>query len=239
MGNSCYNMVVTVLLVVGTERTRALQDSCAKCEAGTFCEKDNPVCTSCPPSTYSSTGGQPHCNICKVCAGYFRLKKPCSPTSNADCECIEGFHCLGPECAMCEKDCKPGQELTEQGCKNCGFGTFNDQNGGGTCRPWTNCSLGGKSVLKNGTTEKDVICGPALVSFSPGTSPTVTAPHLRWQFARLKRKMLVAADFQRKKKEEEAMSYEVTSQKAWGSSEGKEQHKDPTVLFSNTIPDNT
>ncbi|XP_050009378.1 tumor necrosis factor receptor superfamily member 9 isoform X2 [Alexandromys fortis] len=176
MGNSCYSMVVTVLLVVGTERTRALQDSCAKCEAGTFCEKDNPVCTSCPPSTYSSTGGQPSCNFCRVCEGYFRLKKPCSLTSNAECECIEGFHCLGPECAMCEKDCKPGQELTEQGCKNCGFGTFNDQNGGGTCQPWTNCSLGGKSVLENGTTEKDVICGPTLVSFSPGTSPTVTAP---------------------------------------------------------------
>ncbi|XP_050009381.1 tumor necrosis factor receptor superfamily member 9 isoform X5 [Alexandromys fortis] len=130
MGNSCYSMVVTVLLVVGTERTRALQDSCAKCEAGTFCEKDNPVCTSCPPSTYSSTGGQPSCNFCRVC----------------------------------------------EGCKNCGFGTFNDQNGGGTCQPWTNCSLGGKSVLENGTTEKDVICGPTLVSFSPGTSPTVTAP---------------------------------------------------------------
>lgn len=36
MGNSCYNMVVTVLLVVGTERTRALQDSCANCEAGKY-----------------------------------------------------------------------------------------------------------------------------------------------------------------------------------------------------------
>lgn len=51
--------------------------------------------------------------------------------------------------------------------------------------------------------------------------------------------MLVAADFQRKKKEEEATSYEMTSQEAWGSSEGKEPHKDPAVLFSNTIPDNT
>ncbi|CAO2590104.1 Tumor necrosis factor receptor superfamily member 9, partial [Lemmus lemmus] len=146
------------------------------CLPGTFCQKDNPVCTSCPPSTYSSTGGRPYCNLCRVCAGYFRLKKSCSPTSNAECECIEGFHCLGPKCAKCEKDCKPGQELTEQGCKNCGFGTFNDQNGGGICRPWTNCSLGGKSVLENGTSEKDVICGPALVSFSPGTSLTVTAP---------------------------------------------------------------
>ncbi|XP_059112272.1 tumor necrosis factor receptor superfamily member 9 isoform X1 [Peromyscus eremicus] len=181
MGNGCH-MVVTVLLlllllVVGTERTRALRDSCDKCEAGTFCKKDNPVCTSCPPSTYSIRGGQPYCNICKVCGGYFRFKKPCSPTSDAECECTEGLHCLGPKCARCEKDCKPGQELTEQGCKICGFGTFNNQNGGGSCRPWTNCSLGGKSVLENGTKEKDVVCGPDLASLSPGTSPTaVPAP---------------------------------------------------------------
>ncbi|XP_052572022.1 tumor necrosis factor receptor superfamily member 9 isoform X2 [Peromyscus californicus insignis] len=175
MGNSCY-MVVTVLLVVGTERTRALRDSCDKCEAGTFCKKDNPVCTSCPPSTYSIRGGQPYCNICKVCVGYFRLKKPCSSTSDAECECTEGLHCLGPKCARCEKDCKPGQELTEQGCKNCGFGTFNDQNGGGSCRLWTNCSLVGKSVLENGTKEKDVVCGPTLASLSPVTSPPTAVP---------------------------------------------------------------
>ncbi|XP_059112273.1 tumor necrosis factor receptor superfamily member 9 isoform X2 [Peromyscus eremicus] len=181
MGNGCH-MVVTVLLlllllVVGTERTRALRDSCDKCEAGTFCKKDNPVCTSCPPSTYSIRGGQPYCNICKVCGGYFRFKKPCSPTSDAECECTEGLHCLGPKCARCEKDCKPGQELTEQGCKICGFGTFNNQNGGGSCRPWTNCSLGGKSVLENGTKEKDVVCGPDLASLSPGTSPTICPDH--------------------------------------------------------------
>lgn len=35
MGNSCY-MVVAVLLLVGTRRTRALQDSCDKCEAGEY-----------------------------------------------------------------------------------------------------------------------------------------------------------------------------------------------------------
>lgn len=34
MGNGCYNMVVTVLLVVGAEKTRALRDSCEECEAG-------------------------------------------------------------------------------------------------------------------------------------------------------------------------------------------------------------
>ncbi|CAH7446745.1 Tnfrsf9 [Phodopus roborovskii] len=179
MGNSCYNMVVTVLLVMGAEKARALQDPCDRCEAGTFCKKNNPVCTSCPPSTYSSTGGQPYCNICRVCEGYFRFKKPCSPTSDAECECIQGRHCLGPKCAWCEKDCKPGQELTERGCKNCGFGTFNDQNGSGTCRPWTNCSLDGKVELKKGTLEKDAVCGPTAVSLSPGTLTTTEPAPVR------------------------------------------------------------
>lgn len=170
-------MVVTVLLVVGTEEVRATRNPCDSCEAGTFCSKYPPVCTSCPPSTYSSTGGQPNCDICRVCQGYFRFKKHCSSTHNAECECVEGFHCLGPKCTRCEKDCRPGQELTEQGCKNCGLGTFNDQDGAGVCRPWTNCSLDGRSVLKNGTKEKDVVCGPPVVSLSPSTAPTaVTTP---------------------------------------------------------------
>ncbi|KAM7323896.1 hypothetical protein ACRRTK_016201 [Alexandromys fortis] len=86
MGNSCYSMVVTVLLVVGTERTRALQDSCAKCEAGKY-QTDR--------LAYATMASAHQGNIVKC------------------------------------------------------------------------CSLGGKSVLENGTTEKDVICGPTLVSFSP------------------------------------------------------------------------
>nr|XP_021512014.1 tumor necrosis factor receptor superfamily member 9 isoform X2 [Meriones unguiculatus] len=126
MGSNRYKLVVTVLLVLGTGRTTALQNACDKCEAGTFCRNHNPVCTSCPPRTYSSTGGQPKCDICKVC----------------------------------------------EGCKSCGFGTFNNQSASGVCRPWTNCSLHGQSVLKNGTSETDVVCGPVLVSIFPGTSPT-------------------------------------------------------------------
>ena len=34
MGNNCYNMVVTVLLVVASEKVRAAQNPCDKCEAG-------------------------------------------------------------------------------------------------------------------------------------------------------------------------------------------------------------
>ncbi|XP_019602237.2 tumor necrosis factor receptor superfamily member 9 [Rhinolophus sinicus] len=170
-----YNVVAIVLLVMSLKRTRSTQDSCRNCPAGTFCGKNkDPICIPCPTNSFSSTSGQKACDICSQCAGVFRTKKSCSPTSNAECECVSGFHCLGAGCAMCEEDCKRGQELTKEGCKDCDFGTFNDQKHG-VCRPWTDCSLDGKSVLVNGTKERDVVCGPTSTDFSPGTS-SVTTP---------------------------------------------------------------
>lgn len=47
--------------------------------------------------------------------GVFRTKKACSPTSDAECECVAGFHCLGTGCRMCEQDCQQGQELAKEG----------------------------------------------------------------------------------------------------------------------------
>ncbi|MBZ3873860.1 Tumor necrosis factor receptor superfamily member 9, partial [Sciurus carolinensis] len=144
---------------------------------GTFCGKSrNRTCIPCPLDSYSSTGGQQACNICTKCEGFHRVKTPCSSTSDAECGCISGFHCWGAGCAMCDPDCKPGQELTPEGCKDCTAGTFNDQEGG-ICRPWTNCSLDGKSVLAEGTKDSNVVCGPALPDISPGNSAiTVPAP---------------------------------------------------------------
>ncbi|KAM6216895.1 tumor necrosis factor receptor superfamily member 9 [Rhynchocyon petersi] len=174
MGNGYYSVVTTVLLVVNFEGTGAVKDSCADCPAGTFCEKDTQVCSACPSNSFSSTGGQRTCDICRLCEGIFKTKKACSRTSNAECECIPGFHCLDPGCTMCQEDCKKGQEFTNEGCEDCGFGKFNDQKNG-VCRPWKNCSLDGRTVLVNGTKERDVVCGPSLADFSPGTSPiTVT-----------------------------------------------------------------
>ncbi|XP_008592098.1 PREDICTED: tumor necrosis factor receptor superfamily member 9 [Galeopterus variegatus] len=174
MGNGYYNMVATVLLVMNFERIRSVRDSCSNCPAGTFCGKNkNQICIPCPPNSFSSTGGQRTCDICRQCEGVFRTKKPCSPTSNAQCECVSGFHCLGALCTMCEKDCEQGQELTKEGCKDCCLGTFNNQKRG-VCRPWTNCSLDGKSVLVNGTKDRDVVCGPTSADFSPGTTSTTT-----------------------------------------------------------------
>ncbi|KAM4872897.1 tumor necrosis factor receptor superfamily member 9 [Thomomys bottae] len=170
MGRACYRVVTTLLLLLKCERTGATQAACTSCVAGTFCRRNvSQPCTPCPPNSYSSLGGQRACHICRVCEGLFRVKKECSPTSNTECECILGFHCLGPGCSQCEPNCKPGQELTGAGCADCAFGTFNDQENS-FCRPWTNCSSDGKSVLVLGTRTRDAICGPALVS-SPGPSP--------------------------------------------------------------------
>ncbi|XP_060057387.1 tumor necrosis factor receptor superfamily member 9 isoform X2 [Erinaceus europaeus] len=114
---------------------------------------------------------QDPCSICP--AGVFWTKKACSSTSNAECECVSGFHCVGAGCTKCREDCKRGQELTKDGCKDCEFGKFNDQKHG-SCQLWTDCSLHGKSVHVNGTKESDVVCGPTSKDFSPGQTSQVT-----------------------------------------------------------------
>uniref|UniRef100_A0A8D1IZL4 TNF receptor superfamily member 9 n=1 Tax=Sus scrofa TaxID=9823 RepID=A0A8D1IZL4_PIG len=175
MGNGYYNIVATVLLVMNFERTRSVPDPCSNCSAGTFCGKNRQeLCMPCPSNSFSNTSGQKACNVCRKCEGVFRTKKACSSTSNAVCECVPGFRCLGAGCAMCEEYCQQGQELTQEGCKDCSFGTFNDEEHG-VCRPWTDCSLAGKPVLMNGTKARDVVCGPRPTDFSPGT-PSTTMP---------------------------------------------------------------
>lgn len=59
------------------------------CLPGTFCDKDSPVCTSCPPSTYSSTGGRRYCNLCRVCEGEsvcFETESFCCPGWTRPCD---------------------------------------------------------------------------------------------------------------------------------------------------------
>ncbi|XP_057161298.1 tumor necrosis factor receptor superfamily member 9 isoform X4 [Ursus arctos] len=102
-------------------------------------------------------------------------------------KCPAGTFCgksKGQICIPCPQDSfssTSGQQACGicrqcEGCKDCHFGTFNDQKHG-TCQPWTNCSLEGKSVLVNGTKESDAVCGPASADFSPGTtSATTPAP---------------------------------------------------------------
>ncbi|KAK1340537.1 hypothetical protein QTO34_019107 [Cnephaeus nilssonii] len=170
MGRGRYHLVAALLLVLSVERVRSGQGSCRDCPAGTFCAKtETPTCAPCPSNSFSRTPGQEACRLCRRCEGVFRAKKGCSPTSDAECECVPGFHCRGAGCAMCEPDCGRGQELTADGCKDCDSGTFNDQKLG-TCRPMDG------AVLANGTKERDVVCGPPSADSSPGapSAPTPT-----------------------------------------------------------------
>ncbi|XP_070259154.1 tumor necrosis factor receptor superfamily member 9 [Myotis yumanensis] len=175
MGSGRYRLLAAVLLVVSVERVRPGQGSCRDCPAGTFCGKTKtPTCMPCPSDSFSRGPGQEACNLCRRCEGVFRTKKGCSPTSDAECECVPGFHCRGAGCAMCEQDCGQGQEVTDHGCKDCDPGTFNDQKRG-TCRPWTDCARAGKAVLVNGTKERDAVCGPRSADPSPG-APSAPSP---------------------------------------------------------------
>ncbi|KAG8505539.1 Tumor necrosis factor receptor superfamily member 9 [Galemys pyrenaicus] len=149
---------------------------------GTFCEANkNQTCTACPANSFSKTGGERTCKICKDCVEPFRTKKPCSSTSNTECECIPGLRCVEPDCNMCQLDCQPGQgaagggpcaPVIQKPSQDCGSGTFKEPTRG-TCQPWTDCALDGKSVRVNGTKDSDVVCGPPLPGVSPGHTPGV------------------------------------------------------------------
>ncbi|XP_004607286.1 tumor necrosis factor receptor superfamily member 9 [Sorex araneus] len=172
MGKGCANVVLTVLLVTNLAKTGSLPGPCSACAAGTFCGKAaNQTCFRCPPNSFSSKSGQKACDICRTCEGVFRTRKPCSETSNTECECVPGFRCVDAGCTQCKQDCAEGQELTQEGCKDCAFGTFYDEERG-ACRAWTDCSLAGKSVLAAGSKDRDVVCGPDPADFSPAAPST-------------------------------------------------------------------
>ncbi|XP_055981161.1 tumor necrosis factor receptor superfamily member 9 [Sorex fumeus] len=167
MGKGCSHIALTVLLVLNLTKTRSLPDPCSACAAGTFCGKAaNQTCFLCPPNSFSSKSGQKACDICRKCEGVFRTKKPCSKTSNTECECVPGFSCVDAGCTQCKQDCEEGQQLTQEGCKDCAFGTFYDEERG-ACRAWTDCSSAGKPVLVAGSKDRDAVCGPDLADSSP------------------------------------------------------------------------
>ncbi|XP_043846548.1 tumor necrosis factor receptor superfamily member 9 [Dromiciops gliroides] len=160
-----YDKLETMLTFAILSWVTLVQGSCSSCPAGTFwngtdCGKNkNQACIPCPPNSFSSTAGeQRKCDICRKCEGIFITKRHCTPTSNTECDCTSGFHCSGAGCYRCQRNCKQGQEFIGNGCRDCSFGTFNDQTRG-SCRHWTNCSLGGLVVLVNGTNKRDVVCG--------------------------------------------------------------------------------
>ncbi|NXP04867.1 TNR9 factor, partial [Thinocorus orbignyianus] len=128
-------------------------------------------CRPCPPGTFSVAAELGGCTLCRKCEGRFRYSKACSPDSDAECGCAEGFRCGGEGCSRCERGCGAGRQSTAGGCQACRYGTFNDQPNG-SCKNWTKCSA--DQVLEPGTAEKDVVCkhvsdNPTSVATLPTT----------------------------------------------------------------------
>ncbi|TRY82127.1 hypothetical protein DNTS_009448 [Danionella cerebrum] len=124
-----------------------LHGSTAKqCPAGT--------CDNCPENQYSSAPGAKYlCQVCSKCGKGSRVVKDCTPTSNTECKCLDGYSALLNE-KICV--CKKGSGLDETGkkCQKCPDGFFTDTDNS-SCKRWTECNNG---IANKGSNISDVVC---------------------------------------------------------------------------------
>ncbi|TRZ06868.1 hypothetical protein HGM15179_020239, partial [Zosterops borbonicus] len=104
--------------------------------------------TECSPCQDGYFSPRPHhgfcqsCTVCHTWTGSVEVKA-CDKTSDTVCVCRPGFQ---PEGSPAGSECSP-----------CPEGTFS-RGGNANCRPWTNCSSFGKSILRAGTATEDSEC---------------------------------------------------------------------------------
>ncbi|XP_005237972.3 tumor necrosis factor receptor superfamily member 4 isoform X1 [Falco biarmicus] len=104
------------------------------------------VCAPCQDEYFSSEHNHNFCKSCTICntrKGSVEVKK-CEKTSDRICMCVAGYmphakYTLGSVCSPC-----PEGSYSVGGNEN--------------CRPWTNCSILGKSTLRPGTKTDDAVC---------------------------------------------------------------------------------
>ncbi|XP_053307359.1 tumor necrosis factor receptor superfamily member 9 [Spea bombifrons] len=170
-------LVLCARVSVGSDACHTSDGTCcSKCYPGYMLIGDRGCgkCKACPPKSYTDQPNDLHyCNRCKRCEGIFQYKELCSPTSNAECECIVGKRCVGENCEQCENiPCSTGQELAGEKCVDCPHGTFNPGIDG-PCKPWKRCEH--TNVLVNGTRSSDVVC-LSDVTKATERATTVTFP---------------------------------------------------------------
>ncbi|XP_074236018.1 tumor necrosis factor receptor superfamily member 4 isoform X3 [Saimiri boliviensis] len=130
----------------------------------------NSVCRPCEPGYYSDAVSAKPCKTCTRCnlRSGSEQKQKCTATQDAVCRCRPGTepvhsYKLGVDCAPCP----PGH-----------FSSGDNQ----PCKPWTNCTLAGKSTQQPASNSSDAVCedrGP------PATRPQGTrAPTARPTTAR-------------------------------------------------------
>ncbi|XP_053142242.1 tumor necrosis factor receptor superfamily member 6-like isoform X2 [Hemicordylus capensis] len=112
-------LLFTLALLVAEVESPSLHLSCEKGEyaySGRCCKK-------CPAGTCKDcTAGEDytayensldHCLRCEECRSGKRMVRPCTVTSNTECQCNDGYYCPPgcEECLRCTEKCPEGQTL--------------------------------------------------------------------------------------------------------------------------------
>ncbi|CAL8279930.1 unnamed protein product [Boreogadus saida] len=155
---------------------RAGWECCPSCPPGHHVVKDCTErsitkCSRCPDGTFQAGyNEQKQCSNCTKCdAGLgLKVKKSCTPTSDAVCEVLDGFFCSdsnrgGCRAARRHTVCSPGQYIAQRAdkdteCLPCTDGTFSNGTSS-SCQNHTKCESVGPKLMKPGTDSTDSECG--------------------------------------------------------------------------------
>ncbi|CAL8253890.1 unnamed protein product [Arctogadus glacialis] len=153
-------------------------ECCPSCPPGWHVVKDCAErsitkCSWCPGGTFQAGfNEQKQCSTCTKCdAGLgLKVKRPCTPTSDAVCETLDGFFCSDSNRGGCRAaqrhrlSCSPGQYIGQRGtadkdteCLHCTDGTFSDGTRS-SCKNHTKCDSVGEGQIQPGTDSTDSTC---------------------------------------------------------------------------------
>ncbi|XP_008579892.1 PREDICTED: tumor necrosis factor receptor superfamily member 11A [Galeopterus variegatus] len=148
------------------------------------------VCLPCGLDEYLDTWNEEDkCLLHKVCDTGKALVAvdPGNRTAPRRCACTAGYH-WSQDCECCRRnaECAPGlgaqhplQLNKDTVCKPCLVGYFSDAfSSTDKCKPWTNCTILGKTVERHGTEKSDVVCSSSLLSRKPPNEPQIYLPSL-------------------------------------------------------------
>ncbi|XP_014636782.1 PREDICTED: tumor necrosis factor receptor superfamily member 11A [Ceratotherium simum simum] len=168
---------------------------CHKCEPGKYMSSkctttSESVCLPCGPDEYLDTWNEEDkCLLHKVCDTGKALVavEPGNRTAPRRCACTAGYH-WSDDCDCCRRnaECAPGfgaqhpvQLNKDTVCQPCLVGYFSDAfSSVEKCKPWTNCTILGKTEAHHGTDKSDVVCSSSLPSMKPPNEPQIYLPSL-------------------------------------------------------------
>uniref|UniRef100_A0A8C6W3E2 Tumor necrosis factor receptor superfamily member 5 n=1 Tax=Nannospalax galili TaxID=1026970 RepID=A0A8C6W3E2_NANGA len=168
---------------------------CRRCEPGKYMSSkctttSDSVCLPCGPDEYLDTWNEEDkCLLHKVCDAGKALVAvdPGNRTAPRRCACTSGYH-WNQDCECCRRntECAPGfgsqhplQLNTDTVCVPCLMGYFSDVfSSTEQCKPWTNCTLLGKTEAHPGTDKSDLVCSSSLPSRKPPKEAQIYLPSL-------------------------------------------------------------